>query len=46
MYCLSCKKHTLDRNIKAKVTKNNKPHVLAKCAICGKINQNLFLLRK
>ena len=25
MYCLSCKKHTTDKNIKPKITKNNKP---------------------
>ena len=42
MYCLSCKKHTSDKNMKPKVTRNNKPYVLAKCSICGK-NKSKFV---
>ena len=42
MYSLSCKKHTSDRNMKPKITKNNKPYALAKCGICGK-NKSKFV---
>ena len=27
IYCLSCEKNTKSKNIKAKVTKNNKPYL-------------------
>ena len=37
IYCISCKKKTNDKNIKPKITKNNKPYILANCSICKKI---------
>ena len=36
IFCLSCKKHTKDDNVNGKLTKNNKPYILAKCNICKK----------
>ena len=36
IYCLSCKKST-DVNIKAKVTKNKKPYIIANCSICKRL---------
>ena len=39
IYCLSCKKNTRNKNIKGKITKNNKPYLTANCIIV--INQNL-----
>ena len=42
MYCLSCKKDTSNKNIKPKITKNNRPYVLAKCGDCGK-NKSKFV---
>ena len=36
IYCISCKKKTNDINIKAKITKNNKPYILANCSVCKK----------
>ena len=37
IYCISCKKKTNDINIKPKITKNNKPYILANCSICKKL---------
>ena len=37
IYCLSCKKSTKDVNIKAKVTKNKKPYIIANCSICKRL---------
>ena len=36
IFCLSCKKNTNDINPIGKLTKNNRPYVLAKCNICKK----------
>ena len=36
IFCLSCKKNTNDTNPVGKLTKNNKPYILAKCNICKK----------
>ena len=36
IFCLSCKKNTNDINPTGKLTKNNRPYVLAKCNICKK----------
>ena len=36
IYCISCKKKTNDINIKPKITKNNKPYILANCSVCKK----------
>ena len=36
IYCISCKKKTNDINLIGKITKNNKPYILANCSICKK----------
>ena len=42
IYCLSCKRKTPNNNLSAKISKNKKPYVLAKCSVCGK-NKSKFL---
>ena len=37
IFCLSWKKHTNDINPIGRLTKNNKPYILAKCNICKKL---------
>ena len=37
IYCLRCKNPTKDVNIKAKVTKNKRPHITANCDICKRL---------
>ena len=44
IYCLSCKKVTRSKNIKAKITKNNRPYLIAKCINCNKLKSILFIL--
>ena len=31
MYCLSCKKNTKSKNVKGKITENNKPYSIGNC---------------
>ena len=31
IFCLSCKKKTKSKNIKGKITKNNKPYIIDNC---------------
>ena len=37
IYCLSCKKSTKSKNIRGKITKNNKPYLIGNCNICDKL---------
>ena len=37
IFCLSCKKNTNDINPIGKLSKNNRPYILAKCDICKKM---------
>ena len=45
IYCLSSKKNTKSKNIKGKITKNNKPYLIANCINCDKLKSK-FLSRK
>ena len=45
IYCLSCKKNTKSKNIKGKITKNNKPYLIGNCINCDKLRSK-FLSRK
>ena len=36
IFCLSCRKNTNDVIPIGKLTKNNKPYIIAKCNICKK----------
>ena len=36
IYCLSCKNITRSKNIKGKITKNNKTYLISNCIICDK----------
>ena len=46
IYCLSCKKLTKDVNIKAKVTKNKKPYITAKCSICKRLKSKFISINE
>ena len=45
IYCLSCKKHTIDINPVGKLTKNNKPYISAKFNICKKLKSKFFSVK-
>ena len=46
IYCLSCKKNTRSKNIKGKITKNNKPYLTANCDICDKLKSKFLSIKK
>ena len=37
IYCLFCRKNTKSKNIKGKVTNNNKPYLIGNCDLCNKL---------
>ena len=42
IFCLSCKKKTKSKNIKGKITKNNKPYIIGNCDICDKLKSKFI----
>ena len=42
IYCLSCRKTTRSKNIKGKITKNNKPYLIANCINCDKLKSKFL----
>ena len=46
IYCLSCKKNTKSKNIKGKITKNNKPYIIANCDLCNKLKSKFISIKK
>ena len=46
IYCLSCKKNTKSKNIKAKVVKNNKPYLIGNCNICNKLKSKFISIKQ
>ena len=46
IYCLSCKKNTKSKNIKGKITKNNKPYLIGNCINCDKLKSKFLSINK
>ena len=46
IYCLSCKKNTKSKNIKGKITKNNKPYLIGNCCICDKLKSKFLSINQ
>ena len=46
IYCLSCKKITKSKNIKGKITKNNKPYLIANCINCDKLKSKFLSIKQ
>ena len=46
IYCLSCKENTKSKNIKAKITKNNKPYVISNFDICNKLKSEFISIKQ
>ena len=44
--CLSCKKNTKSKNIRGKVTKNNKPYLIGNCNICDKLKSKFLSIKQ
>ena len=46
IYCISHKKKANDNNIKAKMTKNNKPYIISNCSVCRKLNSQFLSINQ
>ena len=46
IFCLSCKKNTKSKNVKGKITKNNKPYIIANCDICNKLKSKFISIKQ
>ena len=46
IYCLSCKRNTKSKNIKSKITKNNKPYVIGNCDLCNKLKSKFITIKQ
>ena len=46
IYCLSCKKNTQSKNVRGKITKNNKPYVIGNCNICDKLKSKFLSINQ
>ena len=46
IYCLSCKKINRSKNIKGKITKNNKPYLIGNCIICDKLKSKFISIKQ
>ena len=46
IFSLSCKDFTKSKNIKGKITKNNKPYIIANCDICNKLKSKFVSIKQ
>ena len=46
IYCLSCKKNTKSKNIKGKITKNNRPYIVGNCINCDKSKSKFLSIKQ
>ena len=46
IYCLSCKKNTKSKNIKEKITKNDKPYLIANCINSDKLKSKFISIKQ
>ena len=46
IFCLSCKKNTESKNIKAKITKNHKPYLIGNCINCDKLKSKFISIKE
>ena len=46
IYCLSCKTNTKSKNIKGKITKNNKAYLITNCINCDKLKSKFLSIKQ
>ena len=46
IYFLSCRKNTRSKNIKEKITKNNKPYLIGNCTNCDKLKSKFLSIKQ
>ena len=44
IYCLSCKENTKSKNVKGKITKNNKPYLISN--LCNKLKSKFISIKQ
>ena len=45
IYCLSCKKNTKSKNVRGKITKDNKPYLIGNCINCDKLKSKFLSIK-
>ena len=46
IYCQSCKKNTKSKNVRDKITKNNKPYLTGSCINCDKLKSKFLSINQ
>ena len=46
IFCLFCKKNTVSKNVKGKITKNNKPYIIGNCNICNNLKSKFITIKQ
>ena len=46
IYCLSCKKNTKSKNVRGKISKNNKPYLIGNCINCDKLKSKFLSIKQ
>ena len=46
IYCLSCRKKTVDNNLKPNITKNKRPYVQSTCSVCKKLKSQFVSIKQ
>ena len=46
IYYLSCKKNIKSKNVRGKITKNNKPYLIGSCINCDKLKTGLVSIKQ
>ena len=46
IYCQSCKKNTKSKNVRGKITKNNKPYLIGNCINCDKLKSKFLSIKQ
>ena len=46
IYCLSCKENTKSKNVKGKITKNNKPYLISNCHLYNKLKSKFISIKQ
>ena len=46
IYYLSCKKNTKSKNVRGKITKNNRPYLIDNCINCNKLKSKFLSIKQ
>ena len=46
IYCLSCRKKTKSKNVRGKITKNDRPYLIGNCINCEKLKSKFLSIKQ